>query len=580
MICVLLLLTFHLVDGECPNACSQHGLCDFYDMCNCFRGFTGGDCSERMCPYDYSFVTTPQGDLNMDGDRDDNSWRRLSQHIRSFTVGGSTITVNGVLNPLETVTFGDLIKVHDQVLEVQWACTYVVSTGCSSSSSEGSRRTLLHTNTTDHAIEAARRLNTGSEVVMATTTTTKPTTDLCRSCTRQVDYPNTVLGERWTELTVESRMDGLLHGFVGVWATPEEELLTDAELLVRQAKIKKNLNGHPMYRHLRTQSQPYGTWEKWPGNFFGAGQVGGTSDEGHFYMECSNRGLCNRLLGVCQCHTGYTGKACHLQTCPGILDKKGSGGVASENAVGDACNGRGTCLTVSQLARAVPNVVLGGIRVSTQAGSAIVHTEKDLTLVLFPGDRLMIGVEHDVGMSNNRGRTGSGRSGSSRHTFGTQKQSENIIYSNGANRLYSKDLIVKTVFANRIVLTNPYYRSLPYGTELRQIRKYHLWDAHKNRACKCNHRYHGHSCKLKKCPRGDNPLTELGYDTLDSSVTHRGKPSAVSFYEQRPERQTIYMSTNGTCVLVFSCSRVLVLLLSFFPPASFCFVHLISCAFL
>ena len=31
--------------GECPNACSGHGFCDFFDMCSCFRGWTSGDCS-------------------------------------------------------------------------------------------------------------------------------------------------------------------------------------------------------------------------------------------------------------------------------------------------------------------------------------------------------------------------------------------------------------------------------------------------------------------------------------------------------------------------------------------------------
>ena len=81
-IAFLLLSHVPSTQAECPNACSGHGYCDFFDMCSCFRGWTSGDCSERTCPWGYAFVPTPQGDLNMDGDRDDNSWRRLSQVVR------------------------------------------------------------------------------------------------------------------------------------------------------------------------------------------------------------------------------------------------------------------------------------------------------------------------------------------------------------------------------------------------------------------------------------------------------------------------------------------------------------------
>ncbi len=39
------------VQGKCPNNCHGNGECDKYSRCHCAKGFQGGDCSERICPY-------------------------------------------------------------------------------------------------------------------------------------------------------------------------------------------------------------------------------------------------------------------------------------------------------------------------------------------------------------------------------------------------------------------------------------------------------------------------------------------------------------------------------------------------
>jgi len=489
-----------------------------------------------MCPWDYSFVTTPQGDLNMDGDRDDNSWRRLSKGIRAFTVGGSTITMNGAFDHVE-VDYGDLIKVDDQVYEIQWTCTYTIKniSDCHASvTTTGSGRRLESGEAAVMGYNNGDNIPSNDSPDMIHNPNNPSDENMCRSCTRLIDYPNRTIGDRWTELSVESRMDGLLHGFVGVWAEPENELLTESERLKREAKIKKNYNGFPAYRHLRTQSQPYGTWEKWPGNFFGAGQTDTVADEGHFYMECSNRGTCNRANGICACHPGYTGKGCQLQQCPGLLPPKNA---KSEYAVGVPCNGHGTCMTVDELARHQPTTMSS--RVSTSAGSPVVYTEKDLTTLLKPKDQILIGNDHDIGMSNNR--MGGVGTGETHMGIASIKPIQNSESTNRSPMPYSID----TVKHNRIVLTQPYHRTQPYGTGLKKITKYTLWDAHKNRACTCDSRWFGHACELKKCPRGDDPVTQLSYDGTDSTVVVINEKQHVSFYEQKPERQTLYMSTNG-----------------------------------
>merc|ERR1712032_1664071 len=45
--------------GGCPNGCSGHGSCGTSDVCGCYKGFFGGDCSFRYCPVGPSWTVTP-----------------------------------------------------------------------------------------------------------------------------------------------------------------------------------------------------------------------------------------------------------------------------------------------------------------------------------------------------------------------------------------------------------------------------------------------------------------------------------------------------------------------------------------
>lgn len=87
------------------------------------------------------------------------------------------------------------------------------------------------------------------------------------------------------------------------------------------------VNNHPVY--------PYGTREQFP-------QMEDTdlkvlTESAHYYMECSNKGTCNRATGECQCFDGYDGVACQRASCPGYPN---------------SCSGHGVCKTISQLASA------------------------------------------------------------------------------------------------------------------------------------------------------------------------------------------------------------------------------------
>jgi hypothetical protein len=78
---------------------------------------------------------------------------------------------------------------------------------------------------------------------------------------------------------------------------------------------------HPTYLPARN------SWESWPQDK----TADNTKDEGHYYMECANQGLCDRKTGQCECFTGYTGVGCRRSACP------------------NDCSGFGVCRTVQQI---------------------------------------------------------------------------------------------------------------------------------------------------------------------------------------------------------------------------------------
>jgi len=63
----------------CPNGCSGHGSCGTSDVCGCYKGFFGGDCSYRHCPVGPSWTVTPMENLMDD---------RWSEKIVLGTPGG------------------------------------------------------------------------------------------------------------------------------------------------------------------------------------------------------------------------------------------------------------------------------------------------------------------------------------------------------------------------------------------------------------------------------------------------------------------------------------------------------------
>jgi len=80
---------------------------------------------------------------------------------------------------------------------------------------------------------------------------------------------------------------------------------------------------------------PYGTTEQFPA--MQDSDLAPLTNTAHYYMECSNKGTCDRSSGDCTCFDGYDGAACQRASCPGYPA---------------SCSGHGVCKTIQQLADA------------------------------------------------------------------------------------------------------------------------------------------------------------------------------------------------------------------------------------
>jgi hypothetical protein len=80
---------------------------------------------------------------------------------------------------------------------------------------------------------------------------------------------------------------------------------------------------------------PFGTTEMYPEMIDSDLQE--VTESAHYYMECSNKGTCDRKKGTCKCYPGYDGAACQRASCPGFPN---------------SCSGHGVCKTIQQLAGA------------------------------------------------------------------------------------------------------------------------------------------------------------------------------------------------------------------------------------
>jgi hypothetical protein len=258
--------------------------------------------------------------------------------------------------------------------------------------------------------------------------------------------------------------------------------------LDKDCTVTGGLHGS-VFKIQTTIAAPQGTWETWPGD-----AVETTQDEGHFYMECSNQGLCDRGTGECECFDGYGGIDCGATSCP------------------NDCSGNGRCLSISDMARAAP--IRSGNTIEVERGSHFVSTESTPDVAV--GDTVYLGEQGDY-------------------------DSATAYTVTGVVSLMS----TATALGNQGFTVSPRaQKSLPFGSALYKVGNYNLWDANKIAGCVCDDGFSGHNCGSMKCPIGADPLDVTGEDKENSqSSTSTATPST---YTKQNERQMLTMdSTRG-----------------------------------
>merc|ERR1711981_1404584 len=248
-----------------------------------------------------------------------------------------------------------------------------------------------------------------------------------------------------------------------------------------------------VFKVMETIGAPQGTWESWPGD-----AVETTQDEGHFYMECSNQGMCDRGTGECECFDGYNGIDCGSTTCP------------------DDCSGNGRCMTIAEMARSAP--ARSGNTIEVARGSHFVSTE--LTPDVAVGDTVYLGEQADYDSATAYTVTG-------------------IV-----SEMSSQTTTTVTLGNQGFTVSPRAQKSLPFGSALYKVGNYNLWDANKIAGCVCDDGFSGHNCGSMKCPVGADPLDVTGEDKENShSSTSTANPST---YAKANERQMLTMdSTRG-----------------------------------
>ncbi|POM64334.1 Hypothetical protein PHPALM_20150 [Phytophthora palmivora] len=338
---------------SCPNACSGNGRCvsmrdaatlqddrHFYVKttytlwdadkimgCQCDPGFTGMDCSLRTCPQGDDPLTTGQVSAIQD-----------ITCVCSSCTGTFALSFRGrvTANLDSTATSSDL-KTALEVLDNIYGVSVVAATPLCSTG--GTTTSITFTNNPGNLpkLQVINNLSNGATATVTTSTIGTRENAYC-SNRGQCDFSTGVC----KCMAGCSSGDGAMPPSAGrrgdcgyQTGTPVCPSTNDGVCNARgacSAATSYTCICNTGYKGFDCSIRECPKGAAW---FDGAT----APDTAHAIAECSGRGSCNPVTGICTCPAPFTGAACDLIRCP-------SGTTA---VLGAICSGRGTCKSIQQL---------------------------------------------------------------------------------------------------------------------------------------------------------------------------------------------------------------------------------------
>ena len=259
--------------------------------------------------------------------------------------------------------------------------------------------------------------------------------------------------------------------------------------------------------YLETIAIADGTWQSWHDRSdrgvswdFESHRGEGGREE-YFYVECSNRGACDRRTGLCECYDGYGGNACQRQAC--LHD----------------CSGHGSCETEQVLRERNPLRLPLTVYTGTHPDGTIVRSLETKRLLtpsadprpwVVPGDRLRLGSK--VG----------------------------------------RDLVVATVTATTITTREPWTSPFPLGSCVYHVPARQNSRQEAQRRCLCDDGFTAPDCSARICPKSADRTKYVVRPDPSEARALGSKPIGL-----RNEKQTISLASShgsleGTFTLTFT----------------------------